>query len=92
MSTKYVLPGASRAISQTWDNTPSIGIFKVRQTVYYDSMDNEPSVTEKMVIVCPVWLLFVIFFLIAALIIWIVMRVRARSKGSSKKSEEKSAE
>ena len=92
MGSNYVLPGATRVVTQSWDNTPSIGIFKVRQTVYYDSTDNEPSVTEKMVIVCPVWLLFVIFFLIAALIIWIVMRVRARSKGSSKKSEEKSAE
>lgn len=90
METKYVLPGASRVISQTWNNTPSIGIFKVRQTVYYDSMDNEPSVTEKLVIVCPVWLLFVIFFLIAALIIWIVMRVKAR--GKNKKSEKKSEE
>ena len=87
MDTKYVLPGASRAISQTWDNTPSIGVFKVRQTVYYDSTDNEPSVTEKMVIVCPVWLLFVIFFLIAALIIWIVMRVKARKKGEKKKKK-----
>lgn len=92
MDTKYVLPGASRAITQSWNSTPSIGIFKVRQTVYYDSLDNEPSVTEKIVIVCPVWLLFVIFFLIAALIIWIVMRVKARGKSSSKKSEEKSAE
>ena len=90
MDTKYVLPGASRVITQSWNNTPSIGIFKVRQTVYYDSMDNEPSVTEKMVIVCPVWILFVIFFLIAALIIWIVMRVKAR--GKNKKSEKKSEE
>ena len=90
MDTKYVLPGASRVITQSWNNTPSIGIFKVRQTVYYDSMHNEPSVTEKMVIVCPVWILFVIFFLIAALIIWIVMRVKAR--GKNKKSEKKSEE
>lgn len=91
MGSSYVLPGATRTIVQSWENTPQIGIFKVRQTVYYDSMDNEPSVTEKLVIVCPVWLLFVIFFLIAALIIWIVMRVKARGK-SEKKSEKKSEE
>lgn len=83
-----ILPGSSRYISQTWKETPQIGIFKVRQTVYYDSTDNEPSVTEKMVIVCPIWLLFLIFFAIAAAIIWIVMRVRARGKKDSKKSEE----
>ena len=87
MDTKYVLPGASRTIVQSWENTPQIGIFKVRQTVYYDSMDNEPSVTEKMVIVCPIWLLFLIIFVIAALVIWIVMKIRAGKK-NSKKTEE----
>lgn len=90
MNSSYVLPGASRIITQSWENTPAVGIFKVRQTVYYDSLDSEPSVTEKMVIVCPVWLLFVIFFIIAAIVIWIVMRVRAR--GKNKKSEKKSEE
>lgn len=84
METKYVLPGASRAITQTWNDTPAVGIFKVRQTVYYDSTDNEPSVTEKMVIVCPVWLLFLILFVIIAIIIWIVMKVRARGKKARK--------
>ena len=80
MSTKYVLPGSSRMVTQSWENTPAVGIFRVKQTVYYDSLENEPSVTEKLVIVCPVWLLFLIFFIIAVIIIWIVMRVRARNK------------
>ena len=77
---EYVLPGTTRYVKQTWDNTPSVGIFKVRQTVYYDSTDNEPSVTERMVIICPVWLLFIIIFAVVAIIIWIVLRVRSRGK------------
>lgn len=90
-NTGYVLPGASRMIMQTWDNTPSMGIYKVKQTVYYDSMNNEPSVTEKIVIICPIWLLFLIFFVIAAMIIWVVMRVQGRRKSEkSEKSEKKS--
>lgn len=92
MNSKYVLPGATRAITQTWDDTPAVGIFKVRQTVYYNSTDSEPSVTEKLVIVCPVWLMFIIFFVIAAAIIWIVMRVKARSKKSGNKTESKAEE
>lgn len=87
-----ILPGTSRHISQTWKETPRIGIFRVRQTVYYDSTDNEPSVTEKIVIVCPVWLLFIIFFAIAAAIIWIVMRVKARGKKARKTASSESAE
>ena len=80
MGAHYVLPGSSRMITQSWENAPSVGIFKVRQTVYYDSLDNAPSVTEKMVIVCPVWLLFIIIFAIVAIIIWIVLRIRSRGK------------
>ena len=92
MGTNYVLPGATRMITQTWEKTPPIGIFKVKQTVYYDSSDDKPSVTEKLVIVCPIWLLFIIFFIIAAIIIWIVMRVRGRKKASQRASAAKVSE
>lgn len=78
----YVLPGSSRIITQTWEGTPPVGIFKVRQTVYYDSTDSEPSVTEKLVIVCPIWLMLLIVFGIVALIVWIIIRIRMRKKAA----------
>ena len=84
MGTNYVLPGATRVITQSWENTPSVGIFKVRQTVYYDSLDNEPSVTEKTVIICPIWLLFIIFFAVFALIFYLVLKAKARKKAAKK--------
>jgi hypothetical protein len=77
-STDYVLPGTTRYISQTWDKTPSIGIFKVRQTAYYDFAKDKPSVSERIVIICPIWLLFLIVFGIVALIYYFVARTRAR--------------
>lgn len=83
----YVLPGSSRMITQTWNGTPSIGIFKVRQTVYYDSTDGNPSVTEKMVIICPIWLIFLILFVVIGIIVWIVFRVRSHKKSDKKYSE-----
>ena len=83
-----IIPAATAALR---DSMPSMGIYKVKQTVYYDSMNNEPSVTEKIVIICPIWLLFLIFFVIAAMIIWVVMRVQGRRKSEkSEKSEKKS--
>ena len=85
--THYVLPGSSRMITQTWNDTPAVGIFKVRQTVYYDSTDNEASVTEKMVIICPIWLMLVIFLAIVAIIVWIVIRVKMRKKHAKKAPE-----
>ena len=84
---KYVLPGSSRMITQTWENMPSIGIFKVRQTVYYDSTDGEPSVTEKMVVVCPIWLIFLVLFGVIGIIVWIIFRIHSHKKSSRKSSE-----
>lgn len=88
METKYVLPGASRMITQTWEKTPPIGIFKVKQTVYYNSTNNEPSITEKMVIICPIWLIFIILFAIFALIFYFVARAKARKKAAKSKSNQ----
>lgn len=76
-----VMPGTTRAIVNSWDGAPQVGIFKVVQTV--KAFGGE-SVVEKMVIICPVWLLFLILFIIIAIIIWIVMRVRARGKKARK--------
>lgn len=88
-STEYVLPETTRYITQKWDEAPAVGIFKVRQVVYYDSTDNEPSITEKIVIICPIWLIFIILFVIFALIFYFVAKVRARKKAAKK--AEKSA-
>ena len=79
-STDYVLPGTSRFISQTWDQTPSIGIFKVRQTAYYDFAKDKPSVSERIVIICPIWLLFLIIFGITAIVIYIAAKAKARKE------------
>lgn len=75
----YVLPGTTRYVKQSWDDAPAVGIFKVRQVVYYDSLDNEPSITEKTVIICPIWLLFLIIFVIAAIIIYFIAKARKRN-------------
>lgn len=78
-----VMPGTKRTIVSSWGDTPPVGIFRVVQTV---KAFGSESVTEKTIIICPVWLLFLIFFAIIAVIIWIVMRVRARGKKSRKET------
>lgn len=84
MGSSYVLPGATRMITQSWNNSPVVGAFRVRQTVYYDSTDNEPSVTEKIVIICPIWLIFIIVFVIFALIFYFVAKAKARKKAAKR--------
>ena len=71
-----VMPGTERMNTEEWcDTLPMVGIFRVKQTV---KIFGETSVAEKVMVVCPLWLLFIIIFAIVSLVIWIVMKGRAR--------------
>ncbi len=77
-STKHiVLPETQRFATQTWQETSPIGIFRVKQTV---TIGIKTLVNEKIVFVCPIWLLFVIFFAIVLMITWLISRSRARKR------------
>ena len=66
---KLVLPDTTRYFFNTWEDVPVVGIFRAKQTV---TIFGETSVNEKIIVICPLWLLFVVIFLIALLLIWFV--------------------
>ena len=80
-----ILPNRELYSEISWEQTPPIGIFNAEFTVEFEGEKVEIS---KMIIICPIWLLFIILFAIAAIIIWIVARARARSK--TRKTTDKS--
>ncbi len=84
----FIMPGTQRYHAQKCEKMPPFGIFKVKQTV---KIFDDTSVVERTVIVCPLWLLFIIIFAIVALVIWAVMKSRAR-KGRSKEQKKSSEE
>lgn len=76
-ATLVVLPETRRFNTISWDGAPHIGIFRVKQTV---TVFDETSTTEKLVFLCPIWLLFIILLAIFCAIFWIFTRIRARKQ------------
>ncbi|MBR2658608.1 hypothetical protein IKD57_01780 [Candidatus Saccharibacteria bacterium] len=79
-----VLPNTQRFNAQEC-SLPLFGIFRAKQTV---RIFGEESVVEKIVFVCPVWLMFLIVFVIALIIIWFFTRSKSRKGSKKSKSEE----
>lgn len=76
-ATAVVLPETSRFNTVTWPNAPHLGIFRVKQTV---TLFDQTNTTDKVVFICPIWLLFIVLLLIFFAIFWIFSRVKNRNK------------
>lgn len=70
-----IFPETSRYTEVSWDDAPAIGLFKVKSVV---KIFDEVSTVEKVVIICPLWLIVVIILLIGLAIFWIVSRITKR--------------
>ncbi len=81
-----VLPKTHRENKVSWDDAPMVGLFKVKQTVTFMG---QSSVNEKVVLICPLWLLILIGVFIVGVVLWIILRIRER-RAADKKSTKKS--
>ena len=63
--TTWIMPGNTNLTKIAWEETPSIGIFHVIYNVEFEGVSEK---VDKMVIVCPLWLLFVILVIIFLII------------------------
>ncbi len=71
--TTWIMPGNTVLASTSWDATPSIGIFHVIYNVEFEGVEQK---VDKYVIVCPLWLLFIV----AAIIFLIIFKILSGKK------------
>ncbi len=59
--TRTIIPEATRTSVVTWEETPNVGIFHV---IFNADFEGAHSTVDKYVIICPLWLLFIIILAI----------------------------
>lgn len=82
--THIVMPETRRFITSKWENSPSFGIFRVVQTV---KIADQESREEKLVILCPLWLIIIIIALIFVMAFWLVSRHKSRQRRAREESD-----
>lgn len=82
--THIVMPETRRFITSKWENSPSFGIFRVVQTV---KIADQESREEKLVILCPLWLIIIIIALIFMMAFWLVSRHKSRQRRAREESD-----
>ena len=78
------LPETRRYNVLEWEQTPSFGIYKVKLAIEYG---DETKNIEKLVLVCPLWLIILIIVFIGAVVFWLVSRVKGRKKAKKEIAE-----
>ena len=76
-----VIPETELALTHTWENTPSFGIYKATFTV---SVGEKTETVEKIIVRMPLFVIVIIIILLTFLTIWIILMVRKRKERRSR--------
>lgn len=73
---ELIMPDSQRFINKEIDELPMLGIVNVKQDIYYNGTT---STVEKNVIVCPIWFLILMVFVLVV-IVWKIIRTILKHK------------
>lgn len=80
-TTMDIIPETSRFNAIPWEGAPSLGLFYVEQTVEFAG---QTSTVGKLVLICPLWLIFIVFAIIFFAIFWLISRARDRKRAAAR--------
>lgn len=75
-ATSLIMPDSERFHTETC-TLPAVGVFKMKQVV---EIFGKTDILEKTIIVCPLWLMLIVAFIVVALIIWLFIRAKNHKK------------
>ena len=79
--TELIMPETTRYIEREVGHLPSLGVVKVKQTIYYQGVANT---VEKDIIICPIWFMALVALTIGAIIFSIVRTIKKHRKKNSR--------
>ncbi len=84
--TELIMPESTRHVVRSISNLPYVGVVKISQSIYYNG---HYSAEENNLIICPIWLLFLIFLVISTIVTLICAKIRSifKKKKAKKKAQ-----
>ncbi len=70
---EFIMPGTTRHITHEISDLPSLGVFKITQSIGYNTHN---SYQEKIFIICPVWFIALIAITVVAIISTIIILIK----------------
>lgn len=76
LESKTLLPDSRRRNTVVWDGSPSVGIFNVELSV---ELNGESKTVKKIVIVTPLWVIFVVLGVVGLDVFWLVFSSKRKN-------------
>lgn len=77
-----IIPDTELTVSDAWEETPIMGIFRVTWTV--TAPGAEAQSISQMIVILPLWMIIIIILVLTGLATWIIIMVRKRKERKSK--------
>ncbi len=90
---KVIFPETTRVFEQVWGEAPSLGMFNVTQEISYlnEAGEQVTDTFRSLAVICPLWLILVVFAIVVLCFVAVVLQVRARQKRSGGKGRGRGA-